>query len=146
MNNRHKKAKLISRACSKSISTTETIVENVKVETPVKEEVKPKQEQKPSKNAILEEKIKQHLIKNHKYNIENVKYKFEILSYGYVTDIIECTEKERAIRYYLTFDDSYDYAYRFYINDNRIDNKRIKEVLDITYDMQIDYWRTRSRT
>ncbi len=137
-----KKAKLIRRAYEKSETTTVTkAVENVKKETP-KSSVK-----EPKFNPIssLEEKIKKELIKNNTYNEGNVNYKFELLSYGYVTDTIMFSEKEKAIRYYLTFEDSYDYAYKFYLNGVLMPNKKIKEVLNITYNMQMDFYRSRSR-
>lgn len=151
-----KKAKLIRRAYTNTItdvkqpvaqSTTE-IIENVKTET---KEVTTTQNTnnndfKPNKATILEEKIKQELIRNNTYNVGNVNYKFELLSYGYVTDTIICTEKEKAIRYYFTFEDSYDYAYKFYLNDVLMPNKKIKEVLNITYNMQIDFYRSRSKS
>ena len=136
-----KKAKLIRRAYEKSETTVIKTVESVKKET-LKASVK-----EPKFNPIssLEEKIKKELIKNNTYSEGNVNYKFELLSYGYVTDTIMCTEKEKAIRYYFTFEDSYDYAYKFYLNGVLMPNKKIKEVLNITYNMQMDFYRSRSR-
>ena len=90
------------------------------------------------------------IVENSVENVENntpkEEYKFELVSYGYVSDTIIYTNKEKAIRFYLFNNGSFDFILRLYINGERIPNEKIKSVLGITRQIEYDYNKSISRS
>lgn len=90
------------------------------------------------------------IVENSVENVENntpqEEYKFELVSYGYVSDTIIYTNKEKAIRFYLFNNGSFDFIIRLYINGERIPNEKIKSVLGITRQIEYDYNKSISRS
>ena len=163
MNRSVKKARFICKAYKKSanavISKTDKVEENKKQEV-----VKPKffvsEGQKLMervRQAHKEQKLKtvahqstqkyetptKRIEKTEKAEKSSGKeYKFEILSYGYVTDTIITDVKEKAIRFYCRFDSSSDFAFRFYINNKLIPNKEIRKTLGVTQQHIFKYYKS----
>lgn len=71
-----------------------------------------------------------------------MKYKFDLLVMGEVSDSIVLEDKEQTIRTIIKFRDCTDFAFKFYINDELIPQNKINSVLGITNDM---IWKHRTK-
>lgn len=125
MKKRYYKVRFVGRACNLQL-VKQPVIEN-KV---VKEESKPVEEPKPAE--VIPEEPK-----------DPNEYKFELYSYGYLSDTIYAKDKADAVWKYFKFEDSTNFAYKFYLNGELIPNKKIKETLNIDYKQQWQYYKTR---
>lgn len=90
-----------------------------------------------------------NVVDNSVESVENIpkdEYKFELVSYGYVSDTVIYTDKEKAIRFFLFNNNSFDFILRLYINGERVPIEKARTVLGITKQIEYNYNKSISRS
>ena len=147
MNKIIRKARLICKACTKhtnkisNITTNNINVNDKKALDDAKLNAISENYDKLIKKETPSETSKTNSKSNVTEIVNTDEYKFELISYGYVTDTIIVNDKEKAIRYYFNFNNSGDYAFKLYINNIHIPFKEIKNKLGITQSHQFSFYK-----
>ena len=130
----NKKAKLITR-CYSIKNTNSTNNDNKLPETHNKNvkfmSIKNKD------NKTISNKKQDKNINN---NSNQTHYKFELYSYGYLVDTLECEDRKTAIKYFYSCDSSFDFGFKLFINNKLIEYKNIRKSLGLTNRDYLNYY------